>query len=67
VSGVPDPLRRLAVERGRLLGELGVRSADETWARAEAEAIASLVAPAISPRPIARLLGLVRRLRRAAR
>jgi hypothetical protein len=67
VSSVPDPLRRLAVERGRLLGELGVLPADEAWARAEADAIASLVTPSVSPRPIARLFALVRRLRRAAR
>ena len=37
VSGAADPLRRLAQERGRILGELGVRPDDARWARAEAD------------------------------
>jgi hypothetical protein len=43
VSGAADPLRRLAQERGRILGELGVRPDDARWARAEAEMLASLL------------------------
>ncbi len=42
VTDSRDPLRRLAQERGRLLGELGVRPEDLRWQRLEAEAIASL-------------------------
>jgi len=63
-----DPaLRVLARERGRLLGELGASPDDVRWARAEADAIASLVRPRLAlrlPSPLARLL---RRLRRAFR
>ena len=43
VSGAADPLRRLAQERGRILGELGVQPDDARWARAEAEMLASLL------------------------
>jgi hypothetical protein len=53
-----DPLRRLAQERGRILGELGVRPEDARWTRAEGEALASLVTPAFPvrlPAPLARL------------
>ncbi len=63
----PDPLRRLAQERGRMLGEMGVRPEDENWARAEAEALASLTSVRISPRLPERLARLLRRLARAAR
>lgn len=62
-----DPLRRLARERGRILGELGVGPDDAGWARAEADALASLTTPRHAPRlpePLARLL---RKLARAAR
>lgn len=38
-----DPLRRLAAERGRILGELGVRADDARWSRLDAETIASLI------------------------
>ncbi|HTR02734.1 MAG TPA: hypothetical protein VMN82_06015 [Thermoanaerobaculia bacterium] len=58
MSGEDDPLRRLAHERGRLLGELGVRPDDARWARAEADAIASLTTPSLTlrlPAPLARL------------
>lgn len=59
-----DPLRRIAQERGRMLGELGVRPEDVRWARAEAEAIASAVAPGVTnlPAPLARLWRRWRRL-----
>lgn len=64
----PDPaLRRLAQERGRLLGELGASPDDVRWARAEAEAIASLVRPRLALRLPPALAGLLRRLRRAFR
>lgn len=62
-----DPLRVLARERGRVLGELGVTPQDEDWARAEANAIASLVRPRIAVRWPAPLAALLRRLRRALR
>lgn len=67
MSDSADPLRRLASERGRALGELGVRPGDDRWARLEAQAIAGLVTPGLRlrlPGPLERLL---RRLRRAAR
>jgi hypothetical protein len=58
-----DPLRRLARERGRILGELGLRPEDARWARVEAEAIASLVTPSLQLR-----MGVLGRLwRRVAR
>ena len=61
----PDPLRRIAAERGRLLGELGVRPQDVRWAKLEAEAIAGLVTPGLPlrlPRTLTRLLQRLRRL-----
>jgi hypothetical protein len=45
-----DPLRALAQERGRLLAELGVRPGDARWAQLEADALASLVEPAMGIR-----------------
>ena len=62
-----DPLRRLARERGRILGELGLRPEDARWARVEAEAIASLVTPALQLRLPGVLGRLRRRLARATR
>jgi len=65
--GLPDPLRELARERGRLLGELGVVPTDAAWARQEADALASLLSPRLRlrlPAPIGRV---VRRLARALR
>jgi len=64
-----DPQRRLAQETGRLLGELGVRPQDEAWARAQAEAIASLTTPSLRlrlPAPLARLLRRLRGISRPA-
>ena len=63
VSGAADPLRRLAQERGRILGELGVRPDDARWARAEAEMLASLLTPR---RRRLRLPGALERMLRAA-
>jgi len=66
-EGTADPLRRLAQERGRLLGELGVRVEDGRWVRAEADAVASLTVPRLAarlPEPLARML---RKLSRALR
>jgi len=63
----PDSLRVLARERGRLLGELGVSPEDARWARAEADAIASLVRPRLSVRLPRALAALLRRLRRFSR
>jgi hypothetical protein len=65
VTDSPDPLRRIAVERGRMLGELGVRSHDSRWERLEADTIASLVTPALPlrlPRGLAKLFWRMRRL-----
>ena len=62
-----DPLRVLARERGRLLGELGVTPEDVRWARADADAIASLVRPRLGGRLPPPLAGVLRRLRRALR
>jgi len=45
-----EPLRALAQERGRLLAELGVRPEDARWAQMEADALASLVTPAMQVR-----------------
>ena len=59
-----DPLRRLAQERGRILGELGVKPEDARWTRAEAEALASLVTPAFPVRLPPALAKLARRLAR---
>ncbi len=61
-----DPLRRLAQERGRVLGELGVRPEDLRWQRLEAAALASLVVPALRLRLTAPIGRLWLRLRRAA-
>jgi hypothetical protein len=63
----PDPLRRLARERGRALGELGLRPSDAAWARSEAEAIASLTTPSLPVRLPAFLARFLRRLVRFAR
>jgi hypothetical protein len=55
--GRADPIRELARERGRLLGELGVQQSDTAWARAEADALASLTSPRLGlrwPAPLAR-------------
>lgn len=67
MSESADPLRILARERGRFLGELGVSPEDVRWARAEADAIASLVRPRLTLRLPAPFARLVRRLRRAWR
>ena len=67
MSASLDPLRRLANERGRTLGELGVRAGDDRWARLEAEAIAGLVTAGLRLRLPGLLERLLRRLRRAAR
>jgi hypothetical protein len=61
----PDPLRRLAQERGRILGELGVKAEDARWTRVEGETLASLVTPDFPlrlPAPLARLLRRLARL-----
>ncbi len=65
-----DPLRRLAAERGRLMGELGVRPSDSRWASLEAETIAGLVAPRLFvglPVPVRVAVELARFLRRLRR
>ena len=59
-----DPLRALAQERGRLLAELGVRPEDGRWAQTEADALASLLTPAMSVRMPAALARMARRLRK---
>jgi hypothetical protein len=62
-----DPLRALAEERGRMMGELGVRPDDVKWARLEANAIASLTTPTLVHFLGARLSRVLGRLRRALR
>jgi hypothetical protein len=62
-----DPLRALAQERGRLLAELGVRPEDARWAQMEADALASLVTPAMPVRLPAALERFRRRLGRLLR
>jgi hypothetical protein len=67
MTGPVDPIRELARERGRLMGELGMTPQDAGWARREADAIASLLRPDLRlhlPEPLSRLL---RRLARAVR
>lgn len=59
-----DPLRSLAQERGRLLAELGVRPEDARWAQMEADALASLIQPAMRIRVPAAVERLWRRLGR---
>ncbi len=66
-AGSRDPLRDLARERGRAMGELGLRPDDASWARAEAEAIASLTVARTRLRLPAPVSRLVRRLARALR
>jgi hypothetical protein len=64
-TGRADPLRELARERGRLLGELGVEQKDTAWARAEADALASLTSPRLGlrwPAPLARLARRIARM-----
>jgi hypothetical protein len=67
VTDFRDALRRLAQERGQVMGELGVRPDDARWTRAEADAIASLVAPVLRLRLPRMLESLRRRLLRAIR
>jgi hypothetical protein len=67
VTRAADPLRELARERGRAMGELGVLPQDARWARAEAEAIASLTRPQVRLRLPAPLARLARRLARLVR
>lgn len=67
MSAEADPLRRLAQERGRVLGELGVRPEDARWARAEADALASLLTPSLALRLPGPLGMLARRFRRLLR
>jgi hypothetical protein len=62
-----DPLRRLAQERGRMLGELGVKTGDARWVRLESDTLASLVRPALTVRLPAVLGRLLRRLARLFR
>ena len=64
MSDSTDPLRRVAVERGKILAELGVRPEDTRWTRLEAEAIAGLVTPQLPLRLPRRLRALLSRLRR---
>ncbi len=67
MTGGADPLRRLAQERGRILGELGVRPGDVRWARAEADVLASLLTPSLRLRLPGFLGRLLRRLGRLLR
>ena len=67
MSATEDPIRQLARERGRLLGELGVTPADARWAKEEADVLASLSYPQLSARLPAPLLGLWRRVHRLLR
>jgi hypothetical protein len=62
-----DPLRALAQERGRLLAELGVRPEDSRWAQMEADALASLVRPAMTLRVPAAVERMWRRVRKVLR
>ena len=64
---VPAPLRRLAHERGRILGELGVRVDDAAWVRAEASALSSLTTPVGLLRLPTFIARLLRRFARAVR
>jgi hypothetical protein len=67
VTDSSDPLRRLAQERGRILGEIGVRPDDARWQRIDGEAIASLLAPDLGLRLPAFAARLWRGLGRAVR
>ena len=44
MSAAEDPLRRLASERGRALGELGMRPEDDRWTSGAAHHYAELSA-----------------------
>jgi hypothetical protein len=67
MSASEDAIRRLARERGRLLGELGVTPADARWAKEEADVLASLSHPQVSARLPGPILVLWRRLHRLLR
>jgi hypothetical protein len=67
MSASEDPIRRLARERGRLLGELGVTPADARWAKEEADVLASLSYPQLSARLPGPILVLWRRMLRLLR
>jgi hypothetical protein len=63
-----DPVDRLAAERGRGLGEIGVAPADEKWIHEEARTIASLQSPARRRGALGRFLyRLARKAARTAR
>jgi hypothetical protein len=64
MSADPELLRRLAVESGRVLGELGVRPDDSRWIREHAETIESLTHRTRSPRFLLYLRRLVLRMAR---
>lgn len=68
MTGPEDDFGRLARESGRLLGELGVRPADEKWIRAHAETIAGLAGRRPPKRRLYELFARwARRAARAAR
>jgi hypothetical protein len=58
-----DPITRLAGERGRILGQLGVRPEDTRWIEREGQTVASLIEPS---RRRGVLLRLIHRLARKA-
>ena len=63
-----DPIPRLAGERGRILGQLGVRPEDTRWIEQEARTIASLVEPSRRRGAFSRLVHrLARKAARTAR
>ncbi len=63
-----DPITHLAGERGRILGELGVRPEDARWIEWEARTIASLVEPSRRRGAFSRLVHrLARKAARTAR
>jgi hypothetical protein len=63
-----DPIARLAGERGRILGQLGVRPEDARWIEREAQTVASLVQPLRRRGAFSRLVHrLARKAARTAR
>jgi hypothetical protein len=67
VTGLEEVLAKLGRESGRLMGELGVRPADEKWIREHAETVASLVCAGSRPRRRSWLYRLARRAARTVR
>jgi hypothetical protein len=66
MSDAEEVLRRLARETGAMLGQIGVRSADERWLTRHADTVASLLRRDTPPPPARGLARWIRKIRSAA-